>query len=146
MNRIRQCQQQDPAGISTSQPDSSHPIRLKLLEIVQRAWTAEHRILRLHQVKSKIARANATIWKDVADGTLSRPISTGARSVGWLESEVNAWIEARIFNSRNPSQAIDMRELVALLAHKNGDDYRARPQVSLSTELFNIGSLRRGVE
>lgn len=129
MNRNRQSQQQDQAGIQLNQSDRARS------EILQRARNAEHRILRLPQVKLKIARANATIWKDVAAGTLSKPISIGTRSVGWLESEINAWIEARIFNSRSPAQAINMRELVTLLANPNNETNAAKQALSIPNKL-----------
>ena len=37
------------------------------------------------------------------DATFPTQISLGGDSVGWVESEVNAWIESRITASRNPA-------------------------------------------
>lgn len=34
------------------------------------------------------------------DSTFPTPIRTGSRSIGWIESEVNAWLESRIKLSR----------------------------------------------
>jgi len=36
----------------------------------------------------------------MARGTFPKAIKLGARSVGWLESEINAWIEAQVAASR----------------------------------------------
>jgi len=30
------------------------------------------------------------------DGTFPKPIKLGARAVGWLESEIEEWLQARI--------------------------------------------------
>ena len=36
----------------------------------------------------------------VADGSFPQPIRLGARAVGWIESEVDAWIREQIAASR----------------------------------------------
>jgi len=36
----------------------------------------------------------------MSEGAFPEPISLGARSVGWIESEINAWIAQRIEQSR----------------------------------------------
>ena len=57
-------------------------------------------ILRLHAVKARCGLSRSTIYLRVASGDFPSPISLGARSIGWLESEVNAWIAARIAGHR----------------------------------------------
>jgi prophage regulatory protein len=52
-------------------------------------------ILRLPQVKSRCGLSRSSIYARVKDGGFPAPISLGARAVGWLESEVAAWIESR---------------------------------------------------
>jgi len=53
-------------------------------------------ILRLPQVIERTGRGRASIYADIGKGVFPRPIPLGGRSVGWLESEVDGWIETRI--------------------------------------------------
>ncbi|EKS2405588.1 AlpA family transcriptional regulator [Pseudomonas aeruginosa] len=54
------------------------------------------KILRLKTVIDCTGLARSTIYKYVAEGSFPRPVSLGDRSVGWLESEVQDWILARV--------------------------------------------------
>lgn len=67
--------------------------------------TASNRVLRLRQVKNMLGLSKTTIYARIGEGTFPRPISLGGRSVGWLESEVNAWLNERIAASRGQSAA-----------------------------------------
>jgi len=60
-------------------------------------------ILRLPQIKSRTGLSRSSIYQYVKDGSFPSPISLGSRSVGWLEDEVDTWIENRISESRNNS-------------------------------------------
>jgi prophage regulatory protein len=57
-------------------------------------------IIRRKQVESRTGLARSTIYFQVSQGTFPKPILLGARSVGWLEAEVTAWIEQRVKESR----------------------------------------------
>ncbi len=57
-------------------------------------------ILRLPQVKSRTGRSRASIYADIKTGRFVAPISIGRRAVGWLEHEIDAWIMARVVESR----------------------------------------------
>ena len=52
-------------------------------------------ILRRPQVEQRTGLSRSTLYQYIQDGLFPRPVSLGARAVGWLESEVNAWIAAR---------------------------------------------------
>jgi prophage regulatory protein len=52
------------------------------------------RILRIRDVKAKTGQATSTIYAAMASGKFPRPIPLGERTVGWLESEIDSWIEA----------------------------------------------------
>jgi prophage regulatory protein len=52
-------------------------------------------ILRLPQVKGRCGLARSSIYARVKNGTFPAPISLGERAVGWLESEIVAWIDSR---------------------------------------------------
>lgn len=60
----------------------------------------EARILRLPQVKERTNLSRSTIYALIKAGQFRAPISLGARAVGWLESDVSDFIEARIKASR----------------------------------------------
>lgn len=53
-------------------------------------------ILRLPAVKAKTGLARSTIYLRVADGGFPKPVSLGPRCVGWLSSEIDSWIEAKV--------------------------------------------------
>ncbi|PJD90097.1 MAG: AlpA family transcriptional regulator [Legionella sp.] len=62
----------------------------------------EHlRILRLKQVENRTGLKRSTIYNRISLGTFPKQISLGGdRAIGWLESEINDWIQQRIANSR----------------------------------------------
>lgn len=60
----------------------------------------KERILRLADVKGRTGLSRSTIYLNISQDNFPSPISLGARSVGWLESEIDAWIESRIQESR----------------------------------------------
>ena len=51
------------------------------------------KILRLPSVKVLTGLSRSSIYKKVSEGTFPRPVSLGARAVGWYESQVNDWLE-----------------------------------------------------
>ncbi len=59
------------------------------------------KILKLPMVEDRTGYRRSSIYLKVSQGTFPSPITLGARSVGWLESEIDAWIEQRIEASRN---------------------------------------------
>lgn len=61
---------------------------------------SNNRILRLPEVKTRTGLSRSTIYERIKAGTFPRHISLGVRSVGWLESEIDGWIAARIEASR----------------------------------------------
>ena len=64
-----------------------------------------HRMLRLPQVKDMVALSKSSIYNRIAEGTFPKAINLGGKSVGWLEAEVIAWLDARIAASRAQSAA-----------------------------------------
>ena len=55
-------------------------------------------ILRRNQVEDRTGLSRSTIYLRIQEGTFPRPISLGARAVGWLEHEIEAWLVACIEN------------------------------------------------
>jgi prophage regulatory protein len=63
------------------------------------------RFLRRRQVEALTGLKRSTIYQRLAEGTFPKQIHLGPRSVGWLASEVNAWIAERIAESRPTAPA-----------------------------------------
>ncbi|NJA05012.1 MULTISPECIES: AlpA family transcriptional regulator [unclassified Methylomonas] len=58
------------------------------------------KILRLPAVKTRTGLSRSTIYLRVAEGSFPAPVSLGGRAVGWIEAEVDAWLNQRIEASR----------------------------------------------
>jgi len=67
------------------------------------------RILRRKQVEARIGLSRSTIYAKLRrnpkrpreyDSTFPKPVSIGAKAVGWIESEIDAWLTAQIEKSR----------------------------------------------
>ena len=76
-----------------------------MAEKIQSALT----ILRRKQVEARTGLSRSTIYARLRhspkrpgdyDPTFPRPVSVGAKAVGWVEAEVEAWIAAQIQKSR----------------------------------------------
>ena len=52
-------------------------------------------ILRLPAVKARTGLSRSTIYLWISQGKFPAPYALGARAVGWLESEISAWIAQR---------------------------------------------------
>lgn len=56
--------------------------------------------LRLPAVKARTGLSRSTIYLRITQGTFPKPVSLGARAVGWIEAEIDAWLAERIAASR----------------------------------------------
>ena len=59
-------------------------------------------ILRLPAVRARTGLSRSTIYMYVKEGVFPEPVSLGARAVGWLNSEIDDWIDQRVKDSRKP--------------------------------------------
>ena len=50
------------------------------------------RILKLKEVLNRTGLGKTTLYALIGNGDFPQPIPLGLRAVGWLESEVDAWI------------------------------------------------------
>ena len=57
-------------------------------------------ILRLPAVKTRTGLSRSTIYLRVSEGRFPKPISLGARAVGWVDAEVETWLAGQIELSR----------------------------------------------
>ena len=58
------------------------------------------KILRLPIVLDRTGLSRSTVYQRVTEGSFPRPVSLGARAVGWIETEVEEWIASQIEVSR----------------------------------------------
>jgi prophage regulatory protein len=59
-----------------------------------------NKILRLPAVKAKTGLSRSTIYARVGQGTFPAALILGPNTVGWLEADVEAWIEKQIAATR----------------------------------------------
>ena len=56
----------------------------------------KERFLRLTDVMARTGLSRSSIYISIREGKFPANINLGARSVGWLESEIDAWMQDRI--------------------------------------------------
>ena len=61
-------------------------------------------ILRLPAVKIRTGLSRSTIYLRISEGNFPKPVPLGGRAVGWIEAEVNDWLNQQIEASRNTSR------------------------------------------
>jgi prophage regulatory protein len=59
------------------------------------------RILRRPEVQRRTGVGCSTIYELIKKKAFPRPVSLGAKSVGWVESEIDEWLAARIAERDN---------------------------------------------
>ena len=52
------------------------------------------RILRLPEVIHLTGKSRATIYVEMGVGSFPKSVAIGARAVGWLESDIQNWIDS----------------------------------------------------
>ena len=73
----------------------------------------KERILRRAEVQARTGVSRSGIYAAIKSKTFPAPVKLGVRAVGWLESEIDGWIDERIRHSRAGSiaaQSISDRE------------------------------------
>ncbi len=64
-----------------------------------------HKILRMAEVTDRVGLSRASIYRRITSGIFPPSISLGLRAVGWLESEIDAWLTVRMQQARGTSQS-----------------------------------------
>lgn len=54
------------------------------------------RLLRLPEVKTRCGLSRSTIYQRIKNGTFPPALSIGARSVAWIESDIDGWIADQV--------------------------------------------------
>jgi prophage regulatory protein len=57
-------------------------------------------LLRLPGVKEMTGLSRSTIYSWITAGRFPAPVKLGPRSVAWVKEEIEAWVNARITESR----------------------------------------------
>ena len=59
-----------------------------------------HNILRLPAVKACTGLSRSTIYQRIVEGRFPKSVSLGGRAVGWVEAEIQEWLQGQIEASR----------------------------------------------
>lgn len=64
------------------------------------------KLLRLPEVQIRTGKSRSSIYQGVADGTFPKQVKLGprARAAGWVESEIEGYLQACIEASRSGDQ------------------------------------------
>ena len=54
------------------------------------------RIIRLPEVMARTGLSRSTIYSFIASGNFPKSIKLGARSIGFIETDINDWISSKI--------------------------------------------------
>jgi prophage regulatory protein len=60
-----------------------------------------NQVLRLPAVKARTGLSRTTLYRQVSCGEFPRPVSIGKRAIGWVEAEIEGWIDSRITQRPN---------------------------------------------
>lgn len=50
-------------------------------------------VLKISKVMDRTAQSRSSIYLKISQGLFPKPIKLGKRSVGWLESDIDNWID-----------------------------------------------------
>ena len=72
--------------------------------VIEQKKQGQVRFLRLPEVLARTGLSRSTIYVRLEQGRFPRPVSLGGRAVGWIESEVDEWMRARVAASRSDAE------------------------------------------
>ena len=52
--------------------------------------------LRVREVKERTGKSRSSLYKDITDGLLTKPLRIGVRAVAWPEHEIEKIMQARL--------------------------------------------------
>jgi prophage regulatory protein len=83
-----------------------------------------HRFISVKEVVKRICISKTGLYQKLKTGTFPKPVALGPKKVVFLESEVEAWIEARMSES---DESVAFRQSRALKAVGSRRDRRILP-------------------
>jgi len=66
------------------------------------------RVIRIQDVCSKLGISRTSLWRLSQSGDFPQPIPLGGRTVGFLEHEIDMWLEAQAASRLCPHAASDI--------------------------------------
>lgn len=63
-------------------------------------------VLTLAQVRAAVSYSPSSVWRMIKAGTFPRPVRLGPGRVGWRQSAVAEWLDARELQSKGECAAI----------------------------------------
>ena len=63
------------------------------------------KLLRIAAVLERTGLGRRTLYSEISAGRFPRPIQLTARNVGWLETDVDRWIQERVQAARDQEAA-----------------------------------------
>ena len=70
-------------------------LRTRAGDLVEGGSGRARKIMRRGAVEAMTGLRRSAIYDAMSKGTFPRPVPLGAKAVGWLEDEIEAWIDAR---------------------------------------------------
>lgn len=61
-------------------------------------------ILRRREVEARTGLSRSTIYLRVAERSFPSPIKLGGRAVGWVEDEIETWLQQQVAASRKATR------------------------------------------
>lgn len=56
-------------------------------------------ILRRPEVEARTGLSRSTIYAWMKEGAFPKPVKLGARLVGWMDTDIEAWVDAQTFKA-----------------------------------------------
>lgn len=81
-------------------PDFPHSDTPLLRKVASKKNVNSSRIIRIKEVISRTGLSRGGIYARISREEFPKSIGLGGRAVGWLESDIDAWIHNRIMISR----------------------------------------------
>ena len=75
-----------------------------MTSVIEQETRRQARFLRLPEVMARTGLSRSTIYVRLEQGRFPKPVSLGARAVGWIEAEVDEWMRERIAESRSDAE------------------------------------------
>jgi prophage regulatory protein len=66
------------------------------MQRIKRAMAMSKRLLRINEVVAMVGCSKPNIYRGMKEGWFPQPLRIGPRFSAWVESEIQAWIDARI--------------------------------------------------
>lgn len=85
------------------------------------------RLLTTKQVLERVGLCASEVYSRIREGTFPKQVPLGPTRIAFLESEIDAWIDARL-KAREQGEGAAFRRKRATVAEANRKDRSGRPQ------------------